>query len=126
MPGNPVYRALFFNQQDLLAHLLPEGDSLNKGDKLYDTVRSLVDSDEFQAHVTPHLKGAIASLQTALTGALARVETTLEAAGQDLAEISRNVALRAAVCARATAAVTTKQTTTVASPARQRSKTGRF
>ena len=95
MPGNPLYRALFFNQQTLVAHLVPEGDSLNKGDKLYDTVRGLLDSEEFKAHATPKLKAAVASLQTALTGALARVETTLETAGKDLAEVSRNVALRA-------------------------------
>lgn len=95
MPGNPVYRALFFNQQDFLAHLLPEGDNLIKGDKLYDTLRGLCDSDEFKAHVTPKLEAAVASLQTALIGGLARVEATLEAAGEELAEVSRNVALRA-------------------------------
>lgn len=95
MPGNPIYRALFFNQQAFLEHLFPEGDNLNKGDKLYDTVRGLVDSDEFQAHATPHLKAAIASLQMALTGALAQVETTLEASGQKLAETARTAALRA-------------------------------
>jgi len=71
------------------------GDSLNKGDKLYDSVRGLLDSDEFKAHVTPELKAAVASLQTALTGAVARVDTTLEAAGKELAEVSRTVALRA-------------------------------
>lgn len=94
-PGNPVYRAMFFNQQDLLAHLLPDGDNLNKGDKLYDTLRSLLDSDDFNAHVTPTLKAAVASLQSALTGALARVETTLETTGKELADVSRKVAVRA-------------------------------
>lgn len=95
MPGNPVYRALFLNQQSLLDHLMPQGDSLNKGDKLYDTVRGLVSSKEFENHITPEIKAAVASVQTALTGALARVEAKLEAEGQLLADSAREVALRA-------------------------------
>lgn len=94
-PGNPVYRAMFFNQPDLVAYLLPEGDTLNKADKLYDAVRGIMRSENFEAHATPQLKAAVASLQVALTGALARVETTLETAGKELADVSRKVAVRA-------------------------------
>ncbi|WP_425603331.1 T6SS effector BTH_I2691 family protein [Luteimonas endophytica] len=95
MLRNPVYRALFFNQQTLVEHLVPADDNLNKGDKLYDTVRALLDSDDFNAYVTPRLKAAVAAHQVALTGALARVTTTLDVAGVQLAAVSREVALRA-------------------------------
>lgn len=92
---NPVYLALFFKQMPLAKYLLPEADSLNKGDKLYDALRGLAGSDEFKAHVTPQLKAAVASLQTALTGAHASLETQLEMEGKELAQRAKDVALRA-------------------------------
>ncbi|RPE75865.1 T6SS effector BTH_I2691 family protein [Vulcaniibacterium tengchongense] len=94
-PANPVYRALFFNHQGIVEHLMPQGGNLNKGDKLYDTLRGIAGSDEVQPHLSSAVKAAVASLQTALTGALARVEVSLEKAGGQLAESARDVALRA-------------------------------
>lgn len=94
-PANPVYRALFFNQRTVLEHLVPEDGDVNAGDKLYETVKEVMGSEEFGNHVTPRIKAAVGGLQTAVTGALARVETKLEAAGEQLADSSRNAVLRA-------------------------------
>jgi len=87
-PMNPVYRALFGDRKSLLEFLTPgEDGALNKTDKLYDSLKSLISSKQAPL-VAQMTKAAAAEIGLAITGA-----TT--ALGEDVSVASRAVAMRA-------------------------------
>ena len=72
---SPVYRAMLLNQKSLCDHLLPADGAVNKGDALYDAVRTILESKEFEQALSETVKLAVANVQTATAGAMARIVT---------------------------------------------------
>ena len=79
-PDNPVYRALFGNRQAILDNLLPDGGDVKKGDKIYDTVKGLVGSDEFERFLLAPVKQAAGLTKLAITTAMNRLGDQLQEA----------------------------------------------
>lgn len=87
---NPVFRGLFGDRKELLAFLLPEKNSLstndnelNKGDKLYDTTKNILASQEIDAPgkleelIDGRAKQWAASLMATIGAVAARAERKL-------------------------------------------------
>lgn len=89
---NPVYRGLFGNEKTLLAYLVPQDGAVNKGDMLYGHTRAIIESKEFEKHVTDRLRLATADIQLAIAGATSEVETRMRQAGQALSSTVHEVA----------------------------------
>ena len=81
-PKSPIYRALLLRDKQLLANLLPSfnatGDTdWNDSEKLYSALTKLIDNDEFNHYVRPHLQQAMARLLGALNASAARLQPSL-------------------------------------------------
>lgn len=81
---NPIYRILFGDRKTILEFVRPSDGKVNKGDKLYDTVKGLTNSTEFKATA----KAAAAQVSLALSGALS-------ALGTDASRLAHDTAMRA-------------------------------
>ncbi len=101
-PGDaavPVYGALFGNRKDVLGYLLPEGGELNKGDKLYDTAKGIVASDQvggpeaLKKFIDGPLKDNVSTLIQAITGSASRLEDKLSVAASLAAHRATQAAL---------------------------------
>lgn len=84
-PDNPAFRVLLGNRSSLLDDLLPQGGDVKKGDKIYDTVKSLVGSDEFKKYLQKPLKDAAGHAQLAMSSALNRLGDEVDKAAQQAA-----------------------------------------
>nr|WP_305000225.1 T6SS effector BTH_I2691 family protein [Salinisphaera sp. Q1T1-3] len=86
---NPVYRALFGDHPDLMAAFTPSADgSVNGTTTLYNTAKSLAQSDGFQQHLGEPTQQAVADIQQALHGAVSRL-------GELLSERAHQLSLNA-------------------------------
>ena len=71
--ANPVYQSMLLKQKSLCDYLVSQDGALNKGDKLYDAARTLLESKEFEQALSGTVKLAVANVQTATAGAMARI-----------------------------------------------------
>lgn len=85
---NPIYRALFGDRKSLTDFLTPGEDyALNKTDKLYDMLKSLVGSGEAKL-AAEATKIAATDVGLAIAGAIAEL-------GDEVSALSRKIAIRA-------------------------------
>ncbi|WP_284455864.1 T6SS effector BTH_I2691 family protein [Alloalcanivorax xenomutans] len=94
-PANPVYRALFGNDQNILEYLVPEDGQLNKGSMLYGHIKSVIQAEEFTRQISVPLKQATSEIQLAIAGATSAVERRLKEMEQTIDRAPKAIANQA-------------------------------
>jgi hypothetical protein len=96
---NPIYRTLFGDAKTITEFLTPNAEGqLNKTDKLYDSVKALVQSDQgvrWLGEAAPvWLKSAAGEVGLAISGSAAALGSEISKVAQDTALVAQSAALK--------------------------------
>lgn len=98
-PNIPIYPALFGNRKDIMDYLVPADGELNKGDKLYDTAKNLVASEEGEEvkkkvkEFIGTAKDSLSQVLLAISGSVGRLEARITAQAGVIAHRATQAAL---------------------------------
>ncbi|EJN00475.1 T6SS effector BTH_I2691 family protein [Herbaspirillum sp. YR522] len=98
-PNTPIYPALFGNRKDIMDYLVPADGELNKGDKLYDTAKNLVASEEGEEvkkkvkEFIGTAKDSLSQVLLAISGSVGRLEARITAQAGVIAHRATQAAL---------------------------------